>query len=300
MANWKPEKYTLAQKQKIIEEVRPITNEDVVKDFEKLKKIGCNAKNILTLDGHDTVNKFTMTERYDTEGNKGKTFFDLLWNKKLINQPSYLRLLESMGKNKNNATVKQWMNLFQLYFGSPNIFRPIIAMEIYCRFEPTTVLDPTMGWGGRLVGACALNIQNYIGIDSNKKLKVPYQKLIKVMNQLSDTNIKVYFQDALTIDYSKIKYDMVLTSPPYYNIEIYSGTTRKTKDDWDHDFYIPLFEKTYMGLQRGGYYCINVPQEVYERVALKLLGRPTHKIILRKTNRAITDYHEYIYVWKKP
>ena len=26
-----------------------------------------------------------------------------------------------------------------------------------------------MGWGGRLVGACALGIQNYIGIDNNKK-----------------------------------------------------------------------------------------------------------------------------------
>lgn len=299
MSTWKPEKYTQAQKQKIVEDMRPITNEDVLKDFENLKQLGCKAKTQLTKDGLDVVNKFTMTERYDTEGNKGNTFFDLLWNKNLINQPSYIRLIETMGKTKGNATPKEWSRLFQLYFGLPSVFRPVIAMEIYCKFEPTTILDPTMGWGGRLVGACALNVPNYIGIDSNKKLKVPYEKLTKVMKQVSETNIKLYFQDALTVDYSKMKYDMVLTSPPYYNIEIYSGTTRKTKDDWDKDFYLPFFEKTYAGLQRGGYYCMNIPDEVYKRVLLKMLGRPTKKIVLRKVNRQITDYKEYIYVWRK-
>ena len=42
-----------------------------------------------------------------------------------------------------------------------------MAMEIYTKYQPTTVLDFCAGWGGRLVGACALNIKEYIGIEMN-------------------------------------------------------------------------------------------------------------------------------------
>jgi hypothetical protein len=299
---WKKENYTMEQKRKIASQVmNPITDEDIVKDFDKLKKIGCKTDK-LTLAGLDTVNKFTLVERLDTDSVKGKSLFDFLYNRNLFKKvPSYVKLLKYYGTTIDKASLRQWFYVFRLYYGLPNAFRPIIAMEIYCRFKPTTVLDPTMGWGGRLVGACALDIPNYIGIDMNKNLKAPYDKLKTFLNKYSKTDIKLYFQDALKVDYSKIKYDMVLTSPPYYNIEIYTGTTKKSKDDWDKDFYTPLFEKTYAGLQRGGYYCMNIPIEVYERVGLKLLGRPTHKVILRKNKRTQTEtYHEYIYVWKKP
>ena len=51
-------------------------------------------------------------------------------------------------------------------------------MQIYNMYKPQSVLDFTMGWGGRLIGACAYNVPMYIGIDANKNLIEPYKKMI--------------------------------------------------------------------------------------------------------------------------
>jgi hypothetical protein len=102
------------------------------------------------------------------------------------------------------------------------------------------------------------------------------------------------------MDYSKLNYDLVLTSPPYYNIETYGNNKEKTKEEWDNNFYIPIFKATFGSLKRGGYYCLNVPNDVYETVAVNILGKAFEKISLPKAKRNSVDkYHEYIYVWKK-
>ena len=160
-----------------------------------------------------------------------------------------------------------------------------------------------MGWGGRLVGACALDIPNYIGIDSNSNLREPYNKMTEFLKKNSKTNVKLYFQDALTVDYSKLNYDLVLTSPPYYNIEKYGthgNDKNKTKEQWEKEFYIPIFERTFKYLKKGGYYCLNIPKEVYEKVARKTLGKPCIKMLLPKVKRFTDEkYEEFIYIWKK-
>lgn len=173
-------------------------------------------------------------------------------------------------------------------------------MEIYCKYKPHSVLDFTMGWGGRLVGACALNIPNYIGIDLNQNLKKPYEDMVKTLKEHSTTNISLYFKDALTIDYSKLKYDLVLTSPPYYNIEKYEGQKDRNIKEWNKDFYEPLFIKTWKNLQKGGFYCLNIPEIILNTVAIKILGKPNEYIPLYKIKRTQTEkYKEYIYVWHK-
>ena len=67
----------------------------------------------------------------------------------------------------------------------------------------------------------------------NQDLKAPYTKLVNFLEDKTKTDIKLYFTDALKVDYTKLDYDMVFTSPPYYNVEIYKGTKRQSKDDWD-------------------------------------------------------------------
>jgi hypothetical protein len=44
---------------------------------------------------------------------------------------------------------------------------PIVAMYIYNKFNPESILYMTMGWKGRLVGACVLDIEKYTGIQIN-------------------------------------------------------------------------------------------------------------------------------------
>jgi DNA modification methylase len=162
-----------------------------------------------------------------------------------------------------------------------------------------------MGWGGRLVGACALDIPNYIGVDSNYNLREPYTEMTKFLNNNSKTNIKLFFQDALSIDYSKLNYDLVLTSPPYYNTEMYGseknkGTNFKNKEEWNNDFYIPIIEKTFKNLKKGGHYCLNIHKDLYKNVVIKILGKSYTKIALPKSKRTNEEtYQEFIYIWEK-
>ena len=99
-------------------------------------------------------------------------------------------------------------------------------MNVYSMFQPKSILDFTCGWGGRLIGAVALNIPKYTGIDLNEDLRNPYKKMIKFF-KMNRIEIKMIF--ALEVDYSRLEYDLVLTSPPYYNTEIYKGTRTRTK-----------------------------------------------------------------------
>jgi len=204
----------------------------------------------------------------------------------------------------------KWYHIFNLYQSSISIFKPVLAMEIYNKFKPHTILDPTMGWGGRLVGACALDVPKYIGIDLNKDLEKPYKEMSDKLKELgTKTEIQLMFKSALNVDYSKLKYDMVFTSPPYYNIELYKGTEKQSKEEWDENFYKPLFEKTYKYLENGGHYILNVPSEVYERVCIPLLGKADILFPLKKIERGTSsskkgdkvniNYKEYIYIWRK-
>ena len=296
-------RYTRKQKEVISRSIYETTESDVLDDFNKLKDIGCSRHNELSLVGNKVVNHFTSTERMNTLGHQGYNFYDVLSNKGKLKKEGYVKKLLRYYKtnNTNYPETKVWFRLSNLYFSAISIFKPLVAMSIYCKFKPTCVLDFTMGWGGRLVGACALDVPKYIGVDYNKNLERPYSLMKTFLNKHSTTDIDLRFQDALTVDYSKLNYDVVLTSPPYYNIESYGNNKQQSNTEWDENFYKPIFTKTFQYLQKGGYYCLNIPVDVYENIALPLLGTPDITIPLPKAKRSKNEkYKEFIYVWKKP
>jgi tRNA1(Val) A37 N6-methylase TrmN6 len=173
-------------------------------------------------------------------------------------------------------------------------------MEIYAKYKPKCILDFCAGWGGAAVAASALNIEKYIGIEINTNLRQPYEKLMEYLhNKKSSTNIEMIFDNALNVDYNKFNYDFVFTSPPYYFIQKYENNVEyDTKREMDEKFYIPLFTITYNGLQKNGYYIINVCKEVYENVLIKLFGE-AHEIYPYKKSKRQNDYNEIVYVWQK-
>jgi len=302
--NLKKNNYTRKQKERFANQVYDLSDQDVLADFTKLVEIGCGKHAALSTVGNDVVNRFTAAERLNTAGYQNISFYDVLFNQRQLKRENYVKkLLAFYKKNrKGYPDIKVMFRLSNLYFSSVSIFKPLIAMDVYCRFKPKCVLDFTMGWGGRLVGACALNVPKYIGIDSNRNLKTPYNKMCRFLKKHSTTDMKLYFQDALSVDYSKLDYDLVLTSPPYYNIELYNNgsNNQNTKEEWDEQFYKPIFQKTYKHLSSGGHYCLNIPEEVFSSVAVKILGKPQTKMPLPKAQRSAGEkYHEYIYIWVK-
>lgn len=286
----------------------PISKEDAIEDYNKLKSSMCDDLSIKSLAGSDFINFFTAIERLDTKGRRGLSFFDIAKNfNKYYNEKYYFRnginsaFNGSFFKEKNDAKIfRNLKSFYTLYFGNVGIFRPAITKHILCTYKPKKMLDFTMGWGGRLVGACCENIDTYIGIDMNTSLRPLYNKMIDTLKPLSSTKIKLIFKDALKVDYSKLDYDFVLTSPPYYNVEIYKKNEVLTREQWNEQFYIPIFTVTYKHLKKNGHYCLNVPDYIYNEICVDLFGKCINKIPLGKPKRLNTDlYSEYIYIWKK-
>jgi 2-polyprenyl-3-methyl-5-hydroxy-6-metoxy-1,4-benzoquinol methylase len=294
------------EKNQIAHTIKPITIDKIVKDFNKLQHNITNLS-LMSRVGNDMVDYYTFAERLNTKGKYNASFYDFLANiedfkkKKFIkNMFDYYERVKNKNKTKHPHTVAK--EVYNICISAINIFRPVVAADIYRRYKPTSVLDFTCGWGGRLVAACALNVPKYTGIDMNENLTEPYEKLINEMRENPDihttTQAHIYCQDALTFDYASLEYDCVLTSPPYYSIEQYSNNEKYlSHDEMNRLFYIPLFYITYKHLQIGGRYCLNVNAEIYNTVCVPLFGEANELIPLSKSKR--NNYVEFIYVWKK-
>lgn len=302
-----PETYTEIDKVMISRHIKLITPADALSDFLKLKTIGINAVSTSSRSriGNNVVDFFTFKERLNTKGKYNMNFFEFIVNleefkkKKFINNMlTYYRDVKNKNNTKNEYIVLK--EVYNICISAINIFRPLVSMQIYGKYNPVTVLDFTCGWGGRLVGACALDVPNYIGIDININLKVPYTEMIHFLSMNSKTKVEMYFADAVLFDYSTLDYDMVLTSPPYYFLEKYSNNASygNSKDKMNLYFYTPLISNTYKYLKSGGRYCLNINEEIYNNVCVPILGCAQEIIQLRKSKRQ-NDYGEFIYVWFK-
>ncbi len=326
---------TQEYKKFIANKIKPISETDVEIDFEKLKYmvnaalLSANAytnaindcvKSKIEINercrvGNNIVDFFTFQERLETRGKYNITFYDFVKNidefkkKKFIqNMLTYYATVKNVRGLKNEYIVMK--EVYNICISAINIFRPLMAVEVYVKYKPSVVLDPCAGWGGRAVGAAVCGNIQYFGIDVNKSLKIPYQNMCaflnsKINNENIDDNthkINLTIADATTFDYSQIepKYDMVFTSPPYYFIEKYNYNKayNNSKDEMDEQFYIPLFSNTYLHLLPGGYMALNVNREIYERFCIRLFG-PAHQTMSCKKSKRQNDYREMIYIWTK-
>jgi len=297
----------MSEKIEISRKIKNITESIAIQDFIDLQQIGQTAASMSPRcrKGNDSVDYFTYCQRLDTKGKYNASFFDFLENieeykkKKFIkNMLQYYEEVKNKNKTKNEFIV--YKEVYNICISAINIFRPLMAMEVYAKYQPTSVLDFCAGWGGRLVGACALNIKEYIGIEINKDLSESYDKMITFFSDKErkvDTKIQMYFEDATKFDFSKIEYDMVLTSPPYYALEKYPHNINyETKKEMNDNFYSVLIKNSYKYLKTGGHFCLNINKEIYDNVCINILGPATTIMPFKKSKRQ-NEYSEFIYIW---
>lgn len=254
-------------------------------------KLGCNI-----------VDHYFFAERLITVGKKLINFLEFVENIEYYKTKKYIQTLLTFCEKNNrysDSMLKRYYYIYGLCFGRVNAFKVTNALAIYKRYNPTRVLDPFAGFGGRMIGAMMANIE-YRGYDLNTYMESSYVELLKDFT-CDDGTISVSFCDSSTIDYDEIAktypYDMVFTSPPYKNIEIYRCSEKQPPAWWD-EFYHRAFLGTYTGLAPGGYFVININNDVYESSLVPLLGEAREKILLTKTKK--NTYDEYIYIWVKP
>jgi len=300
------ETFTELEKQTISNQIKNISLEDVEREMNQLIQIGKSAHTLSPRSrvGNNIVDYFTFSQRLNTKGKYNINFYEFIVNLDEFKKKKFIQTMltyYSNVKNKKN-TKNEYIVLKEVYnicISAINIIRPLVYMEIYTKYQPKCILDFCAGWGGAAVAASVLNIPHYIGIEINRKLKESYERLIPYLNTKSTCKIDMFFEDALTIDYTQFHYDFVFTSPPYYFIQKYENNKEySSKLEMNETFYKPLFTKVYNGLQPGGQFIINVCKEVYDNVLVVLFGE-AHDIYPYKKSQRQNKYNEIVYVWKK-
>jgi hypothetical protein len=230
---------------------------------------------------------------------------------------------------RKKATVPSPTDVYECHRinnGAIVFFKSSTAKYIYKKFNAKNVLDPTAGWGGRMLAAMSLGI-NYTGYDTNINMREAYIKMMdidcprvqkKVIDGAWSTTgcykkdnslyrMRMNWQDCLDDTYYPNSwfvepYDLVLTSPPYGNMELYEHMTPwKNDNEYFTDFLVPLmnklFEETICPI------CINVSPRIYHKLTSSLnnygIRACDEEIDLRQQlgQQYKTKSQDLIYVW---
>ena len=146
------------------------------------------------------------------------------------------------------------------------VFRPAILKHmidfLFQGKKDISILDPCMGWGDRLIACLASKkISEYYGTDPNEKLLSGYKKIVEEFNVNKLVDINTVPFEELEIQKS---FDLVFTSPPYYDVETYSDDEYqsivkfKTEKEWFEGFLVTLLEKP--KLNKGGYIVLYISE----------------------------------------
>lgn len=207
-------------------------------------------------------------------------------------------------------------------------FRPSAAKAIYDYFKAETVLDFSMGWGDRILGAHTSDyVKKYVGFDPNTNLINGYESQIKNYNSISHKKIDYELHHDCAENESIIlndTFDLIFTSPPYFDKEKYNQSESqsyikyKSFDSWMKNFLCKTIELRSENLKSGGHLVINI-SDIYTRKKLYkicdgvndyiastgkfkyvgAIGLRMPKRPMSISNKTVGIYAEPVWVWKK-
>ena len=169
--------------------------------------------------------------------------------------------------------------------GKVTMYRPIMAKKVVAylaekdKLKDVRVLDVCAGWGGRMIGAKSaegggdklppqtprngdkgggLKV-HYTGIDPCEKT---YTALRAIRDELGLTDVTLIHKPAeVALQQPLGAYDIALTSPPYYNLELYSDEPTQSVQAGGYQTWLDTFLKPVIqGVIRHGvkYSCWSV------------------------------------------
>ena len=293
--------------------LRGITKQEAVASYQTLceTSVGPEGENMRSRAGLDALDYYFLGHRLKAKTKRHLSFYDAMRDPDRVAQLTELVVRykkKSLDHYDATGLLKAQYQVFQLYYGTINQFRPVVARWIYQRFSPRVgILDISAGWGGRALAAMSLGIP-YIGIDANEKLKPAYEHL-KTLEP--GAKVRMIFRPSEEVSFANMSYDLVFTSPPYFMLEEYEKMPAYgSKQGFIDRFLIPVVMKAWTHLLPG-YMALNMPEEMYEavrphlpkikeRLALPLSNRhPVNTAKGQALGSEDTERHEWIYIWKK-
>ena len=209
----------------------------------KNKKINKNYINSTNTTGMKII-KIYMPHIYEVQNYKGKSIKNM-WNYKNLE-----KAIRTNRKSHSTPYISEIIRQVGFCAGTSKVtvYRPLLAKIIIEYFKNIKnlkrmeVLDPCVGWGGRVLGAKSIDNVTYTGIEPCTKT---YKGLFKIKQLLNLKNVILYHNKAENIlpDLKNNHYDLALTSPPYYNLEIYSEEKTQSHHYGNYENWVNLFLK---------------------------------------------------------
>jgi|LauGreDrversion4_1035100.scaffolds.fasta_scaffold43588_3 hypothetical protein len=158
-----------------------------------------------------------------------------------------------------------------------NAFKATLAISIYKMFQAKRILDFSAGWGDRLLAAMAYGANRYLGYDPNPDLQKGYQEMRELFTNQNQnqTNYEVKMEAFEEAEIPENEtFDLILTSPPYYDFETYISTEKEEAKNqsivkyprfhtWMVDFLFTSIQKCWNRLDNGGNMVIHL-SDVYK------------------------------------
>lgn len=194
----------------------------------------------------------------------------------------------------NAKTIRE--SVYRLHYECTE-FRITHLCALIDLWKPKRILDFSAGRGARLMAALSRpSVELYCGVDPDPAVHNAYDDMIRYVNEYNTThnkqNISEYrlIQDAFEevsesqLDPDGKGFDLVFTSPPYFDLEIYSDSPDNTKQsivqypnitNWLGKFMFPSIQKAWKLLQNGGRLAlaINDPGEFSKESTPKFLDK---------------------------
>jgi hypothetical protein len=322
---------------------REISYDEMVDDYVKLTKLKPKRLSNIGQWGSKFDYKYDFNHHYVENvnaGNKASDYFHQIerWKCDATGYPSpqktweterfrltLFKALFSLKVTEINPTILRNLISLRKYIAAQ--FRPSAAKYIYDYFQAETVLDFSMGWGDRILGAHASEyVKKYVGFDPNLNLLPAYAMQIKHYNSIGKPmEFSIYphcAEDPALV--TQDKFDLVFTSPPYFDKEKYDQSPNQSYikykgfDSWMQDFLFKAIELRTENLKSGGHLVINI-SDIYTRKKLfqicdgmndyiastgrfeykGAIGLRMPKRPMSKSSSTVGIYGEPIWVWKK-
>ena len=196
--------------------------------------------------------------------------------------------------NKTDGIFPKILQVFRLSCGQPAVnFPALTAKYIYETYTshvegPIVIYDSSSGWGGRIIGAMSSRKKtHYVGTDPNPDTRGRYEAVANFYNNNCIDNFSENFSKFFEVQKQsntyrmfddgselignnpafqkyKEKFDIVFTSPPYFNREQYSQDESQSfkayneYEDWRKNFLYPTLKTAYEYLKPDRYILWNI------------------------------------------
>jgi hypothetical protein len=178
-------------------------------------------------------------------------------------------------QNKNLKITLENMRetIWHIGFKECSTFKPKLEKFFIEFFNARKILDLSSGWGDRLIGAMASDIDCYHGFDPNPCLHPNYKNIIKTFKNYQVNKNAVFVIKKQPFEKAILKsnyYDLMMTSPPYFTMEIYDDNPLSSKlqsisgihteKEWFDNLLLVWIDKIYTALRKDGIMALNINQ----------------------------------------